>query len=61
MLKAGQAVVIQQANVNIVGIRSLEIAYFSNFFSSFGTQAALVVGFILNSVSQVPGKILMTK
>jgi hypothetical protein len=55
MLKAGQNVVIQEANINLIAIRTAEVVYFSQFFSSFGTQCALIAGFIVNSVSQVPG------
>jgi hypothetical protein len=44
MLKAGQAVVVQQANIDIIAIRTAEVQYFSQFFSSFGTQAALIAG-----------------
>jgi hypothetical protein len=55
MLKANQAQVIQTANVGMVGLRSAEITYFTGFFSSFGTQAALISGICVNSVSQVPG------
>lgn len=57
MLKAQQSAVTQQANVNLVNIRQAEIQYFSQFFSSFGVQAALIAGFSINSVSQVPGSI----
>jgi hypothetical protein len=55
MLKAEQSAVVQQANVDVVSLRQAEINYFALFFSSFGTQAALIAGFIVNSVSQVPG------
>eukprot|EP01034_Spumella_vulgaris_P035571 gene35571-43861_t len=41
--------------MTLVSIRAAEIEYFSQFFSSFGTQSALVLGFISGSVSQVPG------
>ncbi len=56
MLKAEQAAVVHQANVDIVTLRQAEINYFALFFTSFGTQAALIAGFIVNSVSQAPGK-----
>jgi hypothetical protein len=55
MLKAQQSAVIHNANVNMVSLRNAEIQYFSSFFSSFGTQSALIAGFVVNSVSQVPG------
>mmetsp|Transcript_6738 Transcript_6738/g.7346 ORF Transcript_6738/g.7346 Transcript_6738/m.7346 type:complete len:430 (-) Transcript_6738:126-1415(-) len=55
MNQANQKVVIQEANMNLVQIRTFELDYFSTFFSNFGTQSALMIGFIAGSVSQVPG------
>lgn len=55
MNQANQKVVVQTANMTLISIRSAEIAYFSTFFSSFGTQSALIIGFICGSISQVPG------
>eukprot|EP01039_Chlorochromonas_danica_P004073 gene4072-4454_t len=55
MNQANQKAVIQEANMNLVGIRSIELDYFSTFYSNFGTQAALMIGFIVGSLSQVPG------
>ena len=55
MNQANQKAVVQNANMTLVSIRAAEIEYFSQFFSSFGTQSALVLGFISGSVSQVPG------
>jgi hypothetical protein len=55
MIKANQAAVINQANVAMVQLRSAEIQYFSTFFSSFGTQAAIVGGFAVSALSQTPG------
>jgi hypothetical protein len=52
---ASQKAVIQQANMNLVNIRFIELEYFSQFFASFGTQSALMIGFIAGSLSQVPG------
>lgn len=54
MQKANQEQVIQNANINLVAIRTAEISYFSTFFGNFGTQFALIAGFIVSSVSQVP-------
>lgn len=54
MLKAEQSAVVQQANSGLVAIRSVEVAYFSQFFSYFGTQCALMAGFSICSVSQTP-------
>ncbi len=55
MNKANQKVVIQNANMTLIQIRQYEIGYFQIFFSNFGTQAALMIGFIAGSLSQVPG------
>jgi hypothetical protein len=55
MNQANQQVVIQSANMNLVQIRTFELNYFTTFFSNFGTQSALMIGFIAGSVSQVPG------
>jgi hypothetical protein len=55
MNQANQKVVIQNANINLIHIRTFELNYFSNFFSNFGTQSALMIGFIAGSISQVPG------
>jgi hypothetical protein len=55
MNQANQKVVMQNANMTLIQIRSYEIGYFQIFFSNFGTQAALMIGFIAGSLSQVPG------
>eukprot|EP01036_Dinobryon_divergens_P031373 gene31373-40759_t len=55
MNQANQKVVVQNANMRLIAIRQAEVAYFSNFFGNFGTQAAIMLGFICGSVSQVPG------
>lgn len=55
MNQANQQAVIQSANMNLVQIRQIELDYFSSFFTSFGTQTALMIGFIVGSLSQVPG------
>ena len=55
MNQANQQVVVQSANMNLIAIRTLEINYFSNFFSNFGVQCALLIGYICGSISQVPG------
>jgi hypothetical protein len=51
MLQANQQAIAQEANINIIHIRQLEIQYFSNFFSSFATQAALIAGFTSSVLS----------
>eukprot|EP01038_Epipyxis_sp_PR26KG_P012148 gene12148-16265_t len=55
MNRANQNNLIQQTNLTLVTIRTAEIGYFSTFFNNFGTQCALMVGFICGSLSQVPG------
>jgi hypothetical protein len=54
MQKANQQQVIQNANINVVAIRTIEITYFSTFFGNFGTVSALLVGLIIQNVSQIP-------
>ena len=54
MQAANQQALIQQTNQQILGIRQSELSYYSNYFYSFGNQAALIVGFTLGCVSQVP-------
>jgi hypothetical protein len=60
MLKADQAAIIQQANMAMVSLRTAEIQYFGTFFSSFGTQAAILGGFGINALSQAPCEIMQS-
>eukprot|EP01031_Cornospumella_fuschlensis_P046760 gene46760-57263_t len=55
MNQARQKAVLQEANMTLVGIRAAELDYFSTFYSNFAIQAALLIGCIANSFSQVPG------
>ena len=55
MLKADQTAVLNRANVDMVTLRSAEISYFSQFFSNFGTQAALIAGFSITTTTQIQG------
>ena len=41
--------------MNLINIRNIEIEYFRNFFTQFGTQCALMIGLIAGSISQAPG------
>lgn len=52
---ANQQALIQAANMNLIGIRYIELSYFATFFANLGTQSALFIGFISGSLSQVPG------
>lgn len=54
MIQAGQKAVFQQTNVALTQIRQVEIEYFSQFFTNFGTQCILLAGFICGSISQTP-------
>lgn len=54
MIQAGQKAVFQQTNVALTQIRQVEIQYFSDFFTNFGTQCILLAGFICGSISQTP-------
>lgn len=55
MNRANQQQIVQIANQQLVAIRGSELQYFSIFFSNFGVNAALMVGFVAGSISQVPG------
>jgi hypothetical protein len=54
MFQAQQKAVVQQANINLVNIRYMEIKYFTDFFSNFGTQCFILAGLICGSISQTP-------
>jgi hypothetical protein len=54
MYQANQKAVIQNANINLVGIRQSEIQYYAQFFTNFGTQCFLLAGFLAGSISQTP-------
>lgn len=56
MNQANQKALIQTANMDLINIRFIELSYFSVFFSSFGTQCAVLNGLITGSLSQVPGQ-----
>lgn len=45
MLKAKQAVVAQNANQQLLGIRQNEIGYYSTYFGTFSVQATIIAGF----------------
>lgn len=53
MLRANEQAFAHSTNVNLVDIRSTEIDYFCNLFSSFSTQCALTTGFCANALIQV--------
>lgn len=55
MIQASQRAVFQEANMNLINIRNIEVEYFRNFFTQFGTQCALMIGLIAGSISQAPG------
>ena len=51
MQKTQQEVLVQHANQDVLAIRQAEINYFSTFFNTFSVQAALLAGFVLNSLN----------
>jgi hypothetical protein len=55
MYQANHDAIVQNLNYDLVMLRQNEVLYFVNFFSTFGTQAALMAGFLAASISQVPG------
>lgn len=54
MQRAEQKKVANEANLQLVNIRTAELLYFSNFFSTFGIQAAVMVAVVCGSISQTP-------
>lgn len=50
-----QKQVVHQANITLVQIRNAEVAYFNSFFTTFGTQSAIIAGVICGVISQTPG------
>lgn len=53
MNQANQKAVVQNANMNLIYIRNMEIKYFSQFFTNFGTQSAILIGCTIACISQV--------
>lgn len=51
MQKAEQEVLLQTTNQDVLNIRQQELNYFTTFFNSFSLQAALLAGFVLNSLN----------
>jgi hypothetical protein len=52
MNRANQQQLFQVANQAVLGIRQLEINYYSNLYATFGTQAILVGGFTYGTYTQ---------
>lgn len=52
MNRANQQALFQLTNIRILNIRQLEINYYLNLHSAFGTQAALIGGFTYGTFSQ---------
>lgn len=57
MIQAGQRALFQAQNKEVLSIRQSEMDYFHNFYSNFGTQSALIVGFCLNTLTQLVGQV----
>jgi len=53
MLKASQQALLQQTNVGLLNLRNIELNYYTMFYGSFNTQAALICGFVYSSVTQM--------
>lgn len=60
MIKANQGQLLQATNVALVGLRQAEISYFSTFFSSFGTQSAVLAAMAINSATNILGLVNST-
>jgi hypothetical protein len=54
MQRAEQNKLFQDTNISIVEIRKAEIDYFTTFYSTFSTQAFLLVTFLMVGISQRP-------
>lgn len=52
MLHAQQRALLQQTNQGIIDIRNFELNYYTNFYATFGGQAALIGGFVYSAVTQ---------
>jgi hypothetical protein len=55
MYTANERVIAHNNNIGLINIRNAEVSYFSNVYSTFGLNAVMLAGFVLSSISQVPG------
>lgn len=46
MYKVKQAKLLQETNVQLVGIRQTEMEYYTNYFRTFGGVGAMIAGFL---------------
>ena len=53
MIHAGQQALFQNQNQRLLGIRQAEMDYFNNFYTNFATQSALLLGFAMNTMTNV--------
>ena len=53
MIQAEQQALFQTQNQEVLRIRQAELDYYMNFYGNFGTQAALMVGFVLNTLTNL--------
>ena len=51
MLRAEQLALIQSANQQLLAIRQQEMQYYTDVFTSFGTQGSLIAGFTLAALT----------
>ena len=49
MYKVQNELLQQEANQQVIGIRQAELSYFTGFFSSYGSQAAVLTGLALSA------------
>ena len=61
MQNANHKALMQVTNVNLLNIRGIEISYFSVFFGNFATQSGFLAMCIIQSISQLPAFIFLTK
>jgi hypothetical protein len=55
MIKANQQQLLQSTNIALITLRQAEINYFSKFFTSFGTQSAVLSAMAINSATNIFG------
>lgn len=55
MFKANEQLVAHNNNIGLISIRNAEVVYFNNVYSTFSLNCMMIAGFVLSSISQVPG------
>lgn len=53
MLRANQALLLQQTNIGLLNLRQIELNYYTTFYGAFSGQSAVLCGFVYSSVTQM--------